>query len=179
MYKGSNPTALASQKLILDTMNKLMTEKDFKDISVSELCSRSGVSRQTFYSLFGTKENILLYHLDLINNTKPDHNDGTVMKLDDICRNYAKYVSSNYSTLKTLIENDLTEVLYQLFIQTMSACSQGFLDLTEEDKEYASMYMSAGLCRLTQKYINEHKQPDEKELTRISYAIMSGNIYRV
>jgi len=49
MYQGKNPTALTSQKLLLDALNELLAEKEFKDISVSELCSRSGVSRQTFY----------------------------------------------------------------------------------------------------------------------------------
>jgi AcrR family transcriptional regulator len=55
MYQGNNPTALTSQKMLLDSLNELLKEKEFKDISVSEICSHSGISRQTFYSLFGTK----------------------------------------------------------------------------------------------------------------------------
>lgn len=89
MYQGNNPTAQTSQKLLLDAMNTLLTEKEFKDISVSELCYRSDVSRQTFYSLFGKKENILLYQLDLINNTKPDPKDDSVLNLNDTCERFA------------------------------------------------------------------------------------------
>ena len=96
MYQGKNPKALTSQKLLLEALNELMDEKEVKDISISELCSRSGVSRQTFYSLFGTKENILLYELDY---------------------------------------------------QAMSSCRQSFVNLNEEDREYAAQFMSAGLCR--------------------------------
>lgn len=179
MYQGNNPTAHTSQKLILNAMNTLLTEKDFKDISVSELCCRSGVSRQTFYSLFGKKENVLLYQLDLINNTKPEHEDDSVLNLIEICQRFAKYISSNYSQLTMLIKNDLTEVLYTLIYQSMSSCRQSFADLDDTTREYAAQFMAAGLSRLTKKYILEHENPDQDELVRLSYKIMSGNIYQI
>ena len=130
MYQGKNPTAHTSQKLILDAMNLLLTEKEFKDISVSELSCRSGVSRQTFYSLFGKKE------------------------------------------------NDLTDVLYTLIYQSMASCRQSFVNLDDTTREYAAQFMAAGLSRLTQKYVLEHEKPDQDELARLSYKIMSGNIYQ-
>ena len=178
MYQGRNPKALTSQRLLLEALNELMDKKEIKDISVSELCSRSGVSRQTFYSLFGTKDNILLYQLDQINDTKPEHTEISAMKLSDMCERFSRYVSSNYTLLGMLIENQLSEVLFTQFYQAMSSCRQSFVDLEEEEREYAAQFMSAGLCRLTQKYIHEHETPDQDELTRLSYKIMSGNIYR-
>ena len=179
MYQGNNPTAHTSQKLILDAMNTLLTEKEFKDISVSELCCRSGVSRQTFYSLFGKKENILLYQLDLINNTKPDDEDDSVLSLIEICERFSEYISSNYSELTMLIKNELTEVLYTLIYQSTTSCRQSFADLDDTTREYAAQFVAAGLSRLTQKYILEHKEPDQDELARLSYKIMSGNIYQI
>lgn len=179
MYQGKNPTAHTSQKLLLDAMNELLAEKEFKDISISELCCRSGVSRQTFYSLFGRKENILLYQLDLINDTKPDHEDDSAIKLTDMCVRFGKYIASNYAQLTMLIENELTEVLYTQISQSMSSCRQSFVTLDDELREYAAQFLAAGLCRLTQKYIREHKKPDQNELTRLAYKIMSGSIYQM
>lgn len=179
MYQGKNPTALTSQKLLLDALNELLAEKEFKDISVSELCHRSGVSRQTFYSLFGTKENILLYQLELINDTKPDHEDDCTMQLIGICERFSRYVTSNYSQLTMLIENELTEILYTMMYQSMSSCRQSFVLLDDDVREYAAQFMAAGLCRLAQKYIREHKNPNQTELTELSYKIMSGSIYRL
>ena len=130
MYQGKNPTAHTSQKLILNAMNLLLTEKEFKDISVSELSCHSGVSRQTFYSLFGKKE------------------------------------------------NDLTDVLYTLIYQSMASCRQSFVNLDDTTREYAAQFIAAGLSGLTQKYVLEHEKPDQDELARLSYKIMSGNIYQ-
>ena len=56
MYKGSNKSALLSQKLISEALLRLLETMPFNDISVSDLCREAQVSRQTFYSLFGTKD---------------------------------------------------------------------------------------------------------------------------
>ena len=63
MYKGSNKSALLSQKLISEALLRLLESMPFNDISVSDLCREAQVSRQTFYSLFGTKENVVIYEL--------------------------------------------------------------------------------------------------------------------
>ena len=64
MYSGENKTAIQSQNAIVSALAALMEEKDFAKISISELCKRSRVSRQTFYTWFKTKENIIEYDLD-------------------------------------------------------------------------------------------------------------------
>ena len=177
MYQGKNPSALTSQRLILDALNELLKEKEYKDITISELCSRSGVSRQTFYSLFGTKENVLLYQLEQSNDTNPSDEGTSAMSLTQICENYGKYVISNYGQLSMLIENELSDVLMAQFYRAMFTCHHSFTELSEEERDYASAFLSAGLCSLTVKYIKNHDKPDEKELARLSYQIMSGSVF--
>ena len=58
MYCGCNPTALASQLQISEALVRLMERKGYSEITVSELCRESGISRQTFYTLFHAKENV-------------------------------------------------------------------------------------------------------------------------
>ena len=179
MYQGKNPTALNSQKLLLDTLNELLKEKEFKDISVSEICSRSGVSRQTFYSLFGTKGNMLLHQLEQARDAQPTPEEGTEIKLIEACERYSQYVTDNYEKLKMLVDNNLMDLVYTHFYQTMSTCRQSYVNLDDEEREYASLFMSAGLCHLTQGYIQKHETPNPAELTKLSYKIMSGSIYRI
>lgn len=56
MYRGSNPTALQSQSMIIQALLALMQEEPFAKITVKAICARAMVSRQTFYSLFDSKE---------------------------------------------------------------------------------------------------------------------------
>ena len=56
MYCGTNPTALLNQRQLAKALFQLMETKPFSAISVSELCREASISRQTFYSLFDSKE---------------------------------------------------------------------------------------------------------------------------
>ncbi|WP_367371378.1 TetR/AcrR family transcriptional regulator [Pediococcus parvulus] len=179
MYQGKNPAALNSQQMLLDSLTALLKEKNFKDISISELCNHSGISRQTFYSLFGNKQNILLYQLEHAPYVKqPEDDDTSDMTLEEISDRFSKFVVSNYAQLQMIMDNDLNDLLNKLISQAMSACQQSFINLVNDEKNYAISFMAAGLCSLTQKYIEEHDLPNQEELTRISYKMMSGSIYR-
>ena len=59
MYCGTNPTALLNQRQLAKALFRLMEQKPFSAISVSELCRAASISRQTFYSLFDSKESVV------------------------------------------------------------------------------------------------------------------------
>ena len=59
MYCGTNPTALLNQRQLAQALFRLMEQKPFSAISVSELCRAASISRQTFYSLFDSKESVV------------------------------------------------------------------------------------------------------------------------
>ena len=63
MYCGTNPTALLNQRQLAEALFRLMEQKPFSAISVSELCRAASISRQTFYSLFDSKESVVTYTL--------------------------------------------------------------------------------------------------------------------
>ena len=56
MYRGNNKTAITSQEMIAEACYGLLEKKSLADIRISELCQLAKVSRQTFYSLFQSKE---------------------------------------------------------------------------------------------------------------------------
>lgn len=63
MYTGKHKTAVKSQKLIAESFFDLLQEMAYYDVSIKEICSKAGISRQTFYSLYGTKEDVIRFYL--------------------------------------------------------------------------------------------------------------------
>lgn len=53
---------------IANTLIKLMREKDYKKIKISELVDESGVSRVTFYRHFNSKDDVLYKHLESLSS---------------------------------------------------------------------------------------------------------------
>ena len=60
MYCGNNKIALASQKQIMNAFLNLLEMQSFSNISISKICNEAGVSRQTFYKLYESKENVII-----------------------------------------------------------------------------------------------------------------------
>ncbi len=178
MYRGNNPIALRSQHMILNALNELMIEKDLRDISVSEICVRSGISRQTFYKLFGTKENVLLFKLENAKGFFSQSGDFDKLKLSEICERFVRCITDNYRIFKTLIENDMIGVLYERIYACVSSCRSSFVQTDDKERECAAHFISAGLCGLTQKIIKEYEKPDRYRLTQLLHKIMSGEIFR-
>ena len=63
MYQGNNPTALQSQHWIADSLLMLMQEKPYAQITIQNICKRADLSRQTFYNMFDSKEEVLRFCL--------------------------------------------------------------------------------------------------------------------
>lgn len=59
MYNGNNPKALLSIRLITEGFLKELQSKPYDQINVRDLCRTADVSRQTFYNIFQTKEDVL------------------------------------------------------------------------------------------------------------------------
>lgn len=58
-----------SAELLLEGLVKCMMQKDFTEISVSDLQRTSGVSRATFYRMFDNVQDVLAYKCETLSNT--------------------------------------------------------------------------------------------------------------
>lgn len=61
--KRENPMAIRSKNALSQTLLKLMMYKPFSQIAITDITARAGLSRQTFYTNFQRKEDILIYLL--------------------------------------------------------------------------------------------------------------------
>ena len=54
------------KRALVEALFRLMSQKDFSDITITELIRDAKVARATFYRNFYTKEDIVKYFLDLL-----------------------------------------------------------------------------------------------------------------
>ena len=80
VYKSAN--------LICDGLAEMLKVKSYDEISITDVCNINGIARTTFYRLFGTLDDVLLYQFDnlfeqSINKYKKD---------SDLGKSYAKMI---------------------------------------------------------------------------------------
>ena len=64
MNNTKNPTALQSQRWILQALLDTMEEKNYDKITVSEICRTAELDRRTFYRNFNSKQEVLEQYIE-------------------------------------------------------------------------------------------------------------------
>ena len=166
MYCGHNKIALASQRQISQALYELMLEKRFAEISISEICRRADVSRQTFYKLYESKENILLDYLDgkgyapEAEPLSPEENSGTEacssgrdFCLKSFCCEYSRYLVEKRELLRLLAENNITHLLTDSMYRSMVSCPYFLPDLSPEKRLYTAGFIAGGFTGIAVTYV--------------------------
>ncbi|MED9903017.1 MAG: TetR/AcrR family transcriptional regulator [Lachnospiraceae bacterium] len=164
MYCGTNKIALSSQKQIMDALLSLLSEKNYAEISVSELCRKAQVSRQTFYSLYESKENIIIDLLQSHGYAPDDSSDAETFQfnLSAFCSQFSTYLKENTSLLTMLFKNGILYLLYDSFYDSIANCSFFMTEAPIGEREYTASFIASGFMGITRTYIL-HNGTDSRE----------------
>ena len=61
-----NSSSFAAKKRIFDALYELMQNHQYKDIKVTDICEKAGISRTAFYHHFDSKFDVASWHSDMI-----------------------------------------------------------------------------------------------------------------
>ena len=87
MYPGSNPSALRSREEIAAAFLTLLRTTPPEELSVKEIMDAAGLSRQTFYQIFVSREEILEHYPDTVFGRFVAHTkDKTIHNLCDAAK---------------------------------------------------------------------------------------------
>lgn len=178
MYCGSNKTALQSQRLIAEAMMALIREKPFTQITVSELCKTAGISRQTFYSLFTSRENVMVFALqtegcDAPEIAVPNRTDA----LRRLCRGYSEYMLRNRGLIKLLVDNRIDYLLYDSFFEVMDSCDCFLPEAEPCLRRYAASFYAGGIACVARTYAREGCTSSAEGLEELLLTLLSGRLF--
>lgn len=180
MYQGNNPTAIQSQKMITQALLSLMKIKKFSKIQIKELCEYAKVSRQTFYSLFGNKEQILELYFDQIFAKYIGH----MKKIDNlslsiICTSSITYLIKHSQFIELLVANNLNYIMIKKLKQYLLEFAEVINANTTENHNYAIAFLAGALVETIGAYIQNNQFKDAKEISNLIETILSGNYFIV
>ncbi|MBQ7761656.1 MAG: TetR/AcrR family transcriptional regulator [Clostridia bacterium] len=119
-----------TKQYISEAVLQLMEEKDFHEISITEIAKKAGVGRATFYRNFNSKEDVLIYHF---NNVVEELNSQTrfIPRCDD------DYYDTILSILRTMEKNkNMVQLIIKSHLETLL--------LNYLNEQYLSVFEDAG-----------------------------------
>ena len=174
MYCGCNEKALSSQRAIACALLKLMEATPYNDISISGLCRAAGVSRPTFYSLFGSKDDVVAYILRESHCYAPGPEAGSC--LESFCLSYSQYITRQRHFLTLLVNNGVGYLLYQSIFDSLMDCSCFLTEADTVSRRCAANFTAGALTGVAQDYVKREACTDD-ELCRMLETLFGGGLF--
>ena len=174
MYCGKNRTALASQEQIAKAAMELLERKSYGQISVSELCKVAQVSRQTFYSLFESKDNVMVFILQERYCYEPAPEETYLTCLEQLCRSLCRYIRDQRDFIRRLEQNHITYLLCDSFRNALTMCPCFLGNLPSQVRPYAINFLAGGFTSIAQTYVQDETDIDEDLLYHICLDLFHG-----
>ena len=174
MYCGCNEKALTSQRAIACALLELMEHAPYADISISALCRAAGISRPTFYSLFGSKDDVVSYILRERHCYAPEPEAGSC--LQSFCLSYSRYITRQRHFLTLLVNNGVGHLLYQSIFDSLMDCACFLQTADALSRRCAANFTAGALTGVAQDYVKREACTDE-ELCRLLESLFSGAMF--
>jgi AcrR family transcriptional regulator len=141
---------IQSKALLQQAFLMLLKDKTFDQISIAELCRKAGVSRQTFYSNYKYKEDVLLEHLDDILNEFYSYNLPQ-LEFDEVFQILSKIFIKYHEFLQNLFRANLD---FQIMFRFEKLLKRMNSDLVNHSLiEYINCFFAGGMYLVLRKWL--------------------------
>lgn len=162
-----------TKKVIKDTLITLLEEKEINKITVSEICKIADINRATFYRYY-------LDVYDLLDKIEEEFVDTLKTANESMDNGYTVYSFTkpmlsvfldNKKLVKILFSNKnysfLEEILNIAYIRCKDKWEKDLVGVSNEDIEYASVYIFNGALGVINYWISNNFDKDINEISNI------------
>lgn len=177
MYQGTNKTALSSQNQIAAAFLRLLENCPYSSISISAICKEANVSRQTFYTLFESKENIVTYMLGKKHSFSPAASCcSSSMTITVLSQEYSSFIIERREFLKLLVKNDIIYLMHESLYNSFMDCTAFLPGADHVVRAFGAEFVSGGLSGIAKIYL-ENEDTSREELETIISELFSGSLF--
>ena len=182
MYQGKNSTALQSQQWLGESLIRLMNRTPYTAITIGAICREADLSRQTFYNVFESKEEVLRFCLRRQYEKQfqrfADQNGITV---GEIVGAFAVVVAENQNLLRRMIENQLDSILADEITRCVALFAGKFVKKEQQGERlaYSEVLLSGALGRLLVYWFRQDQPISMEQLTQLITEFLEGQLFEL
>ena len=172
-HKITNPIAIQSRKWLTEALLSLMEIKAFKDIGITEIAKKADLSRRTFYRIFETKEDILIYYAEgLYGEFLQSLNRETDRRFTVTVRIYFEFWYRHKYFLELLRKSGMLPFVMSQYTRLFPKIFQLLkgnhpLAHNEEALAYAMAFSAGGLLSVLLKWAEDGMDKTPEEIMRL------------
>lgn len=165
-----------SAQLIWEGMEKCLQEKSLDKLRITDINQTSYVSRATFYRLFDSLQDVLVYQCDCIYTRLAERLDRSLFqsKKDFFLSLITEWMDQEI-LVKTLVENGMVNIIYNTHMKNADFMKRIFLEdtaLSEREADYLiSILANIIPAALNVWYFHGKKEPPEEIYQAVSKSL--------
>jgi len=163
-----------TKEAIEQALISLIKEKDFKDITITEITKKAGVSRTAYYRNYNSKEDILSNCLQRIMNTTSkillkfdpikDTKDSWIVLLNSVKENYSEY--------KLLLKSGYRDII----ISEFNKCINKNISKSKIETYYSNLYWSGAISNVIFEWLENDMNVPIETIADIGCNLMINGI---
>lgn len=176
MYTGNNPSALRSMEWIRNALLHLLEQKRYDRITIKEICQQADLSRQTFYQMFASKEEVIEYHFSILfHEFEKECNSFQNNTILYIAQHFFSFFYTHRNFVQILIDNHLTFLLEQQFETYLQAISL-FRSINDKEPhgDYTTAYTAGALTQVLIHWFTHSFDLSIEELSKLVAETITG-----
>lgn len=172
MYEGTNPAAKRSQTAIVSALISLLDERPLGKLTVKNIMDNTDLSRQTFYQLFESTDEVLSFQLQYLYQQYQKQVDPQPLNtLCDIGKYFFKFFDNNVDFFELMIKNDQSCLIQANCLKFLK--TEQFYDVLNvsaedpNDEKYVASFISAGIVGVLIEWIHDDRDTESDHLANL------------
>lgn len=174
--KPGSPQNKLVRDFIYEALLLLLKDKDFKDISITEIVTKAGVSRMAYYRNFNSKEQIIDSHLDeLFQHYIEESINHQPADVHQLAKTFFAYFRRHELLITNLINSNITFLLLDHFAKNMRPLLEVFSLYPAEDSiadQYKAHFFTGGIFNILIEWSKRSMVESDEEMARLVIALL-------
>lgn len=177
----SNPISVQSKKWIVEALLKLLEQKPYDEVTITEIVSKAQLARCTFYRNFNSKEDVLnLYIQKLVVQYIRLLKKEKVLNVYNGARVFFNFWKKYIDFLILMDKNNLLYMILQKYSSYLPTIHK----LVKADKkyendeilEYVLTFSAGGFSNMLIKWVNDGAKKSPDEMASLVSRILNENL---
>lgn len=173
-----NPISVRSKRRITDSLLELMQTTPFSKITIKDVVERAGLTRQTFYHNFETKEEVLLYHIDeLSKGFLADVKKHKIETWEDLLCCFLRYWQEHADFVKLLMKHEQTALFSErlpLFYENALLCDLRKTGLSDAEAELWYAFVKGAVVSMLTTWLTSDSKISARRLAGLLMTMLVG-----
>lgn len=158
-----------------------MEEEPFQKITIKAVCAHAGVSRQTFYSLFENKEEVIGRRLDQLfeEYRKRFIEEKRAYTIRSLCDSIMECFVEQKKLLSLLVDNRLDTLAREKSEAYLLHLDNIFHAYDHEDRDYAISFLAGAIISMVVYAIRKDDFTDSRKISNLVQKIITGRYFTI